>query len=286
METVVKSSVLPDKKGGLLVGLLSLGLFLYAYHETFQWLFERYDNPDSHYSHGYLIPFISGYLIWLKRKELVELPRTSSSVGLWLIIAALLVHVVSIWTHTFFTSGFSILVLVLGLCLYLYGTELTKRIAFPIAFLSFMFPLPMRVISAISFPLKMLVANLGTAIMARTGMPIVREGAMIHLTNASLSVGDPCSGIRSLIALMAMGALYAYLLRGSFARKLLIFLLMIPVAIATNVLRVCTLIFVADKLGSQWASPDHWFHTTSGLAVFVISMAILFGIMRVLERPE
>jgi exosortase A len=285
METVARSSLLPDKKG-MLVGICSLGLFLYAYHETFLWLHERYDNPDSHYSHGYLIPFICGYLIWQQRKELAELPRTSSSVGLGLIVMALLVHVVSVWTHTFFTSGFSIMVLVTGLCLYLYGTEVTKKLAFPVGFLAFMFPLPMRVISAISFPLKMLVANLGTKIMALSGMPIVREGAMIQLTNASLSVGDPCSGIRSLIALMAMGALFAYLLRGGIGRKLLLFLLTIPVAIATNVLRVCTLIFVAEKLGSEWASPEHWFHTTSGLAVFFISMAILFGIMRVLERPE
>lgn len=285
METAVKSSLLPDKKG-LLLGVVSLGLFLYAYHETFLWLIERYDNPDSHYSHGYLIPFICGYLIWQQRKELAEMSPKSSPVGLGLIVMALLVHVASVWTHTFFTSGFSIIALTIGLCLYLYGAEITKRLAFPLAFLVFMFPLPMRAISAISFPLKMLVANLGTRIMEMSGMLIVREGAMIHLANASLSVGDPCSGIRSLIALMAMGALFAYLLRGGFGRKLLIFLLTIPVAIATNVLRVCALIFVADKLGQKWASPEHWFHTASGLAVFVISMAMLLGIMRILERPE
>jgi exosortase A len=285
MEIAVKNSMLPDKKG-MFVGLLSLGLFLYAYHETFLWLIERYDNPDSHYSHGYLIPFICGYLVWQKREELAELPRKSSPSGLGLIVMALLVHVVSVWTHTFFTSGFSIMALAIGLCLYLYGTEITKRLAFPLGFLAFMFPLPMRAISAISFPLKMMVANLGTKIMELSGMLIVREGAMIYLVNTSLSVGDPCSGIRSLIALMAMGALFAYLLRGSFAKKFLIFLLAAPVAIATNVLRVCGLIFAADKLGGEWAAPEHWFHTASGLAVFVISMAILFAIMRLLERPE
>ncbi|MRR07829.1 MAG: exosortase A [Deltaproteobacteria bacterium] len=285
MEIAARNSLLPDRKG-MLLGLVSLGLFLYAYHETFLWLVERYDNPDSHYSHGYLIPFICGYLVWLKRKELAELPQSSSRMGLALIIGALLVHVASVWTHTFFTSGFSIMALAIGLCLYLYGPVITRQLAFPLGFLAFMFPLPMRVISAVSFPLKMMVANMGTAIMEMSGMPIVREGAVIHLTNATLSVGDPCSGIRSLIALMAMGALFAYLLRGSFARKLILFLAAAPVAIATNVLRVCTLIFVADKLGGEWASPEHWFHTTSGLAVFLISMAALFGIMRVLERPE
>lgn len=285
METAVKSRLLPDKKG-MFLGLVAFGLFIYAYHETFLWLVERYDNPDSHYSHGYLIPFICGYLAWLKRKELAELPQSSSRAGLALIIGALLVHVGSVWTHTFFTSGFSMMALAIGLCLYLYGPAITKELAFPLGFLAFMFPLPMGVISAVSFPLKMMVANMGTAIMEMSGMPIVREGSVIHLTNATLSVGDPCSGIRSLIALMAMGALFAYLLRAGIGKKLLLFFISIPVAIATNVLRVCLLILVADKLGGQWASPEHWFHTTSGLAVFFISMVVMFGLMRVLERPE
>ncbi len=285
METAVKSSLLPDKKG-MFLGLVAFGLFIYAYHETFLWLVERYDNPDSHYSHGYLIPFICGYLVWLKRKELAELPQSSSRAGLALIIGALLVHVGSVWTHTFFTSGFSMMALAIGLCLYLYGPVITRSLAFPLGFLAFMFPLPLGVISAVSFPLKMMVANIGTSIMEMSGMPIVREGSVIHLTNATLSVGDPCSGIRSLIALMAMGALFAYLLRAGIGKKLLLFFISIPVAIATNVLRVCLLIFVADKLGGQWASPEHWFHTTSGLAVFFISMVVMFGLMRVLERPE
>ncbi|ABB32232.1 exosortase 1 [Geobacter metallireducens RCH3] len=285
MEIAAKNSLLPDRKG-MILGLVCLGLFIYAYHDTFLWLVERYDNPDSHYSHGYLIPFICGYLVWMKRKDLAGLPRSSSRLGLGLIIAALLTHVASVWTHTFFTSGFSIMALAVGLCLYFYGPAITRQLAFPLGFLAFMFPLPMRVISAVSFPLKMMVANIGTAIMERSGMPIVREGAVIHLTNATLSVGDPCSGIRSLIALMAMGALFAYLLQAGIGKKLFLFSLSVPVAIATNVLRVCTLIFVADTLGGEWASPEHWFHTTSGLAVFFISMAVLFGIMRVLERPE
>lgn len=285
METAVKSSLLPDKKG-MILGLVAFGLFIYAYHETFLWLVERYDNPDSHYSHGYLIPFICGYLAWQKRKELAELPQSSSRAGLALIIGALLVHVGSVWTHTFFTSGFSMMALAIGLCLYLYGPAITRELAFPLGFLAFMFPLPMGVISAVSFPLKMMVANMGTAIMEMSGTPIVREGSVIHLTNATLSVGDPCSGIRSLIALMAMGALFAYLLRAGIGKKLFLFFISIPVAIATNVLRVCALIFVADKLGGEWAAPEHWFHTTSGLAVFFISMVVMFGLMRVLERPE
>lgn len=269
------------------LSIISFGLFIFAYNSTFLWLYERYINPDSHYSHGFLIPFVSGWLIWQKRNELRVLRTSGSIIGLYLLGIALLIHIGSVWTHTFFTSGFSIQMLIIGVCLYLFGPKVTREIAFPLAFLAFMFPLPMRVISSVSFPLKMLVARLGVGAMEVAGMPLIREGAIILLPNASLTVGDPCSGIRSLIALLALGALIASMSPLSFPRKIILFLAAIPIAIFSNVLRVCALIMAANSLGSRWASPEHWFHTTSGLAVFVISMALILLSVKVLAwKPQ
>lgn len=262
---------------------ISVGLFMYSYLSTFLWLYERYTNPDSHYSHGFLIPLISGWLIWRKRDELRGMTLSGSGIGLLLMAIALLVHVGSVWTHVFFTSGFSILLFVIGVCLYLLGPAITKNIAFPLGFLAFMFPLPMGVISAFSFPLKLLVADLGALTMKTLGVSLYREGAIISLANASLSVGDPCSGIRSLISLLALGALIAHMSSMSTPRKIALFFMAIPIAIFTNVLRVCALILVADRFGSMWASPEHWFHTASGMGVFVVSMILLFLTMKVLE---
>jgi exosortase A len=267
----------------LLFGVLSLGLFVYAYRDTFLWLYERYTNPDSHYSHGFLIPLVSGWLIWRKRDELRGMTISGSGIGLILMVLALLLHVGSVWTHVFFTSGFSIQLFIVGACLYLFGTAITKKIAFPLGFLAFMFPLPMGVISAFSFPLKLLVADLGALAMKALGVSLYREGAIISLTNASLSVGDPCSGIRSLISLLALGALIAHMSAMTMPRKIALFFMAIPIAIFTNVLRVCALILVADRFGSMWASPEHWFHTASGMGVFVVSMILLFLTMKVLE---
>jgi exosortase A len=262
---------------------LSLGCFIYSYHGTFFWLYERYTNPDSHYSHGFLIPFISGYLIWKKREQLKSIPASSSITGLALMALALLIHIGSIWTHTFFTSGFSILLLFVGFCLYVYGVEFTKTISFPLAYLLFMFPLPMAAISAFSFPLKLLVAKLGEKSMQMVGIDLYKEGAIIHLTNTSLTIGDPCSGIRSIISLLALGALMAYLSKISVKKKIILFLSAIPIAIVTNVLRVCALILIANFMGGEWASPEHWFHMASGMGVFVVSMLLLLLGLRVLE---
>ena len=262
---------------------LSLACFIYAFHGTFLWLYERYTNPDSHYSHGFLIPLISGYLIWRKREQLKNTVRTSSKIGLALVILALLIHIGSVWTHVFFTSGFSILLLFIGLSLYLFGSEFTKKISFPLGFLIFMFPLPMGAISVFSFPLKLIVANLGTSLLNLFGLPIFREGAIVHLARTTLTIDDPCSGIRSLISLLALGALIAYISNMGLLKKMILFISAIPIAIFTNVLRVCALILAANWLGSQWAMPEHWFHTASGMGVFGISMILLFLMMKVLE---
>ena len=270
-------------KGSLVLAFLSIACFIYAYHETFLWLYERYTNPDSHYSHGFLIPFVSAYLIWNKKDQLRQVIPSSSRAGLILMILSLLIHVGSVWTHIFFTSGFSILLLLAGFSLYFYGAEFTRKIAFPLWFLAFMFPLPMRAISAISFPLKLIVADAAATCITGIGIPLLREGAVIHLANTSLTIGDPCSGIRSLISLLALGALVAYISQATMVKKAAIFLAAIPIAIFTNILRVCALILAANWWGGQWASPEHWFHTTSGMAVFVVSMVLLFVTMKVLE---
>ena len=267
----------------LVIGVLSLACFIYAYYETFQWLYERYTNPDSHYSHGFLIPLISGYLIWLKRDQLKNTAPSSSKIGLVLIALALLIHIGSVWTHIFFTSGFSILLFFVGLSLYLFGIEWTKRISFPLGFLVFMFPLPMGAIAAFSFPLKLMVSNLAASFLNLFGLPIFREGVVVHLARTTLTIDDPCSGIRSLISLLALGALIAYISKTSILKKGILFISAIPIAIFTNVLRVCALILAANWLGSQWAMPEHWFHTASGMGVFGISMILIFLTMRGLE---
>jgi exosortase A len=267
----------------LILICLSIALFIYAYHQTFLWLYERYTNPDSHYSHGFLIPLISGYFIWRKRDELRNTATSSSRIGLGLIVLALLIHIGSVWTHIFFTSGFSILLFLIGITLYLFGSEFTKKISFPLGFLIFMFPLPMGAIAAFSFPLKLMVANLAGSFLNLFGLPIFREGAVVHLARTTLTIDDPCSGIRSLISLLALGALMAHISKTSIFKKGVLFISAIPIAIFTNVLRVCALILAANWLGSQWAMPEHWFHTASGMGVFAISMILLFLIMRVLE---
>ncbi len=267
----------------VLWGVLLIGSFAYVYSETFLWLYERYTNPDSHYSHGFLIPLISGYLFWKKIKENPGIRESGSKIGFLLIVLALMIHIGSVWTHIYFTSGFSMWLFAIGATLYLMGPAFTRKMSFPLAFLIFMFPLPMGAMDAVSFPLKLMVSSLAASFLKVFGSTIFIEGNVVHLAKTTLTIDDPCSGIRSLISLLALGALLAHFSKTTRVKKAGLFLVSIPIAIFTNVLRVCALILAANWLGGEWAMPEHWFHTASGMGVFGISLILLFTAMKGLE---
>jgi len=262
--------------------LIIIGLFIIGYYDIFQWMYERYMGADSYYSHGFLIPFVTGYLIWLKKDELSRAEKQSSWLGLFLIISAVLVHIFGIAIYVFSIAGFSIWILIVGISLFLYGKEVTKIILFPLFFLLFMFPLPGAVISMVSLPLKFIVAQLGVKIASLFGVPLLLDGFVITIPQGDLLVGNPCSGLRSLIAFLAMGSLFAYFSNLSNGRKIFLFLLAIPIAIASNLVRVPILIIWSYKWGLASAAPDTWVHTGSGFVVFILGLLLLFVALRLL----
>lgn len=263
--------------------IILFAFFVFIYNSTFLWLYERYTSADSYYSHGFLVPLVTGFFIWRKREKLRTLPPGYSIWGLVFVVWGLMIHVLSIWTHIFFTSGFSILFLVFGLSLFLFGKEITKEILFPLFFLLFMLPLPLNVISAFSFPLKMYVTKFSLGLVSKMGIPAFRQGFHIYLSNASLTIGNPCSGLRSLISFMALGAIFAYLLKASLSRKLFVFLLSIPIALFSNMTRVVALTLAANFWGSKTASPGGFFHDFSGIAIFILGLGLLILFWRLLE---
>ena len=265
-------------------GIISLCcLILFCYVDVLKWIFNRYISPDSYYSHGFLIPFVSLFLIWQDREHLHEVTFTSSKLGLILICFSLLLHVSGTVIYIYSVSGFSLFFLIIGLTLFLFGPQLTRIIAFPLIFLVFMFPLPMAFISIVSFPLKMFAAKSGVYLVSLLGIPVLREGFHISIPNGNLIVGNPCSGLRSLISFLAIGAIYSYLTPLPLIKKMILFISSIPIALLVNIIRVALLIFVSHFFGLAAAAPDTIVHTGSGLLIFVIGILLLFLSAKVLE---
>jgi exosortase A len=257
------------------------GLLIVAYWPTFIWMNARFSEADTYYSHGFLVPFVFLYLIWAKRDDLKKAEISPLNIGLILLVPTLLVHLLAHLLGINFVSGFSLIVALSGLSLYLYGLGISRQLAFAILFLVFMIPLPQVLIINISFKMKIFAAQIATICINLMGIQAVREGSIVNLPNTALTVGDPCSGLRSLISLTALGALYAYLIKISKVRKVLLFLLSIPIALIANIIRIILLLLVAFVYGSEVATGK--FHDFSGFLLFGFAFAGLFIVGRILS---
>jgi exosortase len=181
------------------------------------------------------------------------------------------------------TQGYSFVLLLFGLSLFMFGGRATRRVWFPLAYLVFMLPIPPYLLHVVSFQLKVFAARAGSAVAANLGVPLARSGMTIHLPAGSLRIADPCSGLRSLIALVALGALFAYLSRGSVWKRLVLFCSAVPLAVGANVLRIAALCAVASVWGVDAAVG--FFHDLSGVLLFLVALAGL-AIVRKLLRVD
>ncbi len=246
-------------------------------------MYGRFCGIDSYYSHAFLIPLVSGFVVWQKRQHLKGMSPEISWWGLVVIVFAVLMHVAGTILYVFSISGFSIFFFIIGSSLFLFGKRITSEIKFPLAFLIFMFPLPLAILTAISFPMKLMAAKAGVTIVSFLGVSVLREGFNISTSAGSLVIGNPCSGLRSLISFLALGAFFAYLTNTSNVKKFVLFALAIPVAILSNMARVPILILISYYWGLEAASPDSFLHDASGFLVFVIGFIMLFSISRTME---
>jgi exosortase len=267
-----------------IIFLTIIGIFtVFAYKTTLMWMYDRYMGADSYYSHGFIVPFISLYFIYLQKENLAQIKPQTSVIGLIILFFALLLHILGTLLYIFSISGFSIFFLIIGLSIFLFGKEISKVIWFPLLFLVFMFPLPEAMISLVSFPLKIFAAKAGVWIISILGIPIYLEGFNILIPAGPLLVGNPCSGLRSLIAFLALGSIFAYLEPISIIKKWFLFSLSIPIALLSNIVRIPILILVSNYWGLEAAGPDTLVHTGSGILVFVLGFLLIFTAARALE---
>lgn len=261
--------------------LLAIGFFLWAYTPIFIWMWDRWFARDTYYSHGILVPFVTLYFIWQKREELQETPKKRAPGSLILLALGIAMYLVSSVLRVYFSSALSMLVVLVALILYFYGTAVLRKIAFPIFFLIFMVPLPLYMIVNISFKMKLFAATIAAKILNLIGLQAVRDGSVIKLHSTFVIVDDVCSGLRSLISLAALGSIFAYLMKGPMYKRVILFLTTIPIAIITNVCRVVILAAFSEILGVQ--STQGLVHDMTGFLVFALAFVMLYAIGRVLE---
>lgn len=261
--------------------ILAKVLFLITFFPTLVWMWERWFARDSYYSHGILVPFVSLYLIWQEKEEINKITWKESPWGMRLIIIGIITHIISAVFRIYFSSGFSMLLVFIGMILYFAGEKFFQKIIFPIAFLIFMIPLPEVAIVNISFKLKLFAAEIAAIILNNMRIPALRDGSVIQMRNAQVVVDDVCSGLRSLISLTALGAIFAFWMKSAMWKRILLFLSTIPIAVITNVFRVIFLSAVSEIWGPQYASGT--MHDVTGFMVFALAFILLYAVGKLLE---
>lgn len=275
MEVTLAQELNPRKASNIVQIVAITLLFVITYLPAFADLHAKFSEIDSYYSHGYLIPLVSAFVIWHKRNKLKSMWVVPSPAGLWVLGGGLLLYLFGRWWYVNFVSDFSMVVVLGGLLLYLFGKAITRELMFPLAFLLFMIPLPKFSIIYITFWLKLLAAGAATEIVYAMGIPVLLEGAFITLPNALLEIDNACSGLRSLIALTALGVVYAYFLPVSLLKKCIVALTSIPIAMAANLMRIVILIWVSylySPTGRAFEIADF----TTGYLIFVIAFIGLY----------
>ena len=294
-------SVLATKRSWRAIALVSVVLFTYA---TVLVKLSRDWWSDENYSHGLLVPFIIGYILWSQRAKLATArARPSMLLGGLAVVFALLALWTGIAGAELYTQRMSLVLLIAGTVVYFGGLGFLRLILVPLVLLVLAIPIPTIAFNKIAFPLQLFASRVAVWSMQVLGIPVLRQGNVIELkplnsfTTKKLEVVEACSGIRSMMTLITLAVVFAYFTyprsgdssmpRGGlrsygFLRSLIIVISAVPIAILTNAARVSGTGILSHYYGTGVA--DGFFHTFSGWAIYVVAFLMLFGIGWILDR--
>lgn len=255
------------------------------------------DPSTADWHHGMIVPLISVGLILHRAKELEKVVIQPSGWGVLGVVAALALFWVGYKIDITIVGFLSLQMMIGGLILWLFGWQMMKAVAFPYAFLMFAYPFYF-LDTIVAFPLRGLMCQMSQFFLNLVGVDTLRVGtALVSAPDYAkglaqgqrfaLDVATPCSGIRSLFALMMVSALYAHLTLQKGWQKWVLFLLSPALAVLGNFARMVMLTLGTILLGSAVAigTEEHptTFHMAAGFFVFVVALGGMVGVSRILQ---
>ncbi|MDD2598619.1 MAG: exosortase/archaeosortase family protein [Kiritimatiellae bacterium] len=261
----------------LILLLLLVPVFWQMYGAAIKYTIIMFLEPLEDMSHGWLIPFVSVYALWHQRREL----RLAAGAPSW---AGFLCAVFSLIVFWFGSRGgqsrieqISCIALLWSISYAFWGREVARLTAFPIGFLLFTVPIS-SFLDFFTIHLRFIASAGACSFLNGFGLEIQRSGTAIYSRVAgaefNVDVADPCSGIRSLFALMALTAIYAWYTQKSLVQKLLLFACAIPLAVIGNMSRIISICLAASWFGQEVATG--YYHDYSGYVVFIIAIFLMF----------
>jgi exosortase len=256
---------------------------IWLYHSILRHLVGQW-GTDQNFSHGYFVPAFALFVLWERREKLTSLAREPAWSGLWILGFGLCALVAGVVGAELFLSRVSLLLVVAGLTVLLLGWDHLRAVAFPLLFLLLMIPIPRIVFNSITGPLQTLASITAAQMLPLFGIPVLREGNIIHLPTMALEVAEACSGIRSLMSLATLAIIYGYLMEPRASIRVSLAVASIPIAVVANSLRI-----VGTGLVVQYWDPakaEGFFHEFSGWLVFVVSLTMIFLVHQIWKAFE
>ena len=241
----------------------------------------RWDSQEE-YSHGYLIPLVSAYLIWQRKDLLQTLEFRPSWVPVGLVLLGLAVSVLGEISALYILIHFSLILMILAMAWSMMGWNAFKYVLIPLGLLVFAIPLPYFLEASLTADLQLISSKLGVAFIRLFGIPVFAEGNVIDLGGYQLQVVEACSGLRYLYPLMGVGFIVVYLYQVEFWKRALVFFSTIPITIGMNSLRIGIIGILVEHWGIGMA--EGFLHYFEGWIIFIACLAILVGEMWLLNR--
>jgi exosortase len=235
---------------------------------------------DPNYGHGFFVPVFAGFALWSERKCWRGLPSLTNNFGFAIMLFAVGLLVLGKLGAELFTTRLSLLILISGIVMFQAGYQVLRSISFPIGYLFFMIPLPTIVYYQLTFPLQLWASRLGATGLVTLGVPTIRQGNLLILPNCTLNVVEACSGIHSLLSLLAAVVAYGYLAEPTMWKRVALAVSTVPIAIATNGLRLVATGVLSFFFGQTVDSGV--LHLVLGLVFFAMAFLSVLLIHRLL----
>ena len=238
-----------------------------------------YNSED--YSYCFFILPLSLYIIWQKKDKLKKMPIQPSNWGLFIIVFFLLSFMIARAGEIATLGPICMVAIIIGIVIYFYGFLIFKELSFPLLFLFFMIPVPSQIYSALTIPLQLFVTKSTVFIVNLLSIPIYREGNVIHLADRTMQVVQACSGLRSMVSLLVLAAVFGYFTLQSNVLKFILFIAAIPIAIIVNIFRVFLMVIAYCYFGYDLTADS--IHTFFGMIIFIIALIIIAATKGVLS---
>lgn len=268
----------------LAYSVLWLGLITFIYWPTFTWWWGEWWKDESYYSHGILIPVMSGFVIWFNWNRIKKCRVEPSLWGLAILAPMVLLHYKAQANNVPSIPGMTLPIVLAAIAYIIFGKSSMREFGFPLAFLYFMVVPPTTILERVSFEIQLMSTKVATMGLHVLGLDAVQVGTQINLPNGlQMVVGAPCSGFRMLIALLAFTIFFAFMKNGPNWGKIALVVFVIPLSLIANSVRVLLIALVGEYYGGD---AMHSFHDYSGYIVLAITFGILVLLAKVVKCKD